>query len=243
MNGQDVETESLALLKEAQTILAAALNGLGGKSTQGEASYLAWGCVHANKIIEGYITLRSSGRFYASKILVRPVIETTFAVVAALKRPGFLFRKAYTEYLEEKKLLEEGKRLAEQAADNPTEKAQLSAQYASHLADVEENFRQFREGYSKLHPRDAMNRQKITAFDAASAAELGPWYSRYRIYCQFTHGSLQAASGNLNESTDHSDNVGMVWMTLILLGELRRHTPTEVPHLAPYWKRAEAMLR
>ncbi len=141
MNGQDAETESLALLKEAQTIFAAALNGLGGKSTQGEASYLAWGCVHANKIIEGYYTLRSRGRLYASKILVRPVIETTFAVVAALKQPGFLFRKACTEYLEEKKLLEEGKRLAEQAADDLTEKAHLSAQYASHLADVEEHFR------------------------------------------------------------------------------------------------------
>ncbi len=243
MNSQDLETESLELLKEAQVILASALNSLGGKTTEGEASYLAWGCVHANKIIEGYCTLRSSSRLHASKMLVRPVLETTFAVVAALKKRGFLFQKAYSEYVQEKKLLKEAQGLAEKAATDPQEKAKLSSEYDGLLRDVDNNFDKFCTAYKTVHPGQPMNRTEVTVFDTATAADLGPWYSRYRIYCQFTHGSLQAAAGNMDEATDPSDNLGMVWMTLILLGELKRHTPSQVPDLAPYWKRAQAMMR
>ena len=95
----------MGLLTEVQQLLAHSLNSLGGKSpATGEAAYLGWAAVSVNRAAEGYLWLRESGRVAASKLLVRPALEATFSAIAVIKKHGFLLRKAYSEWEEDKKM-------------------------------------------------------------------------------------------------------------------------------------------
>src|SRR6266481_642488 len=94
------EVQLLGLLKDVQRLLADALKSLEGQSlSPGGPAYLVWAAVSVDKAAEGYLWLRESGRVAASKLLIRPALEATFSGIAATKTPGFLFRKAYSEWL------------------------------------------------------------------------------------------------------------------------------------------------
>ena len=46
----------------------------------------------------------------------------------------------------------------------------------------------------------------LSSYDAAAAIGVEAYYdSHYRAYCQYTHGALEAVSGNLDELTDPED--------------------------------------
>ena len=99
------EVEFLKLLKELQPIFIDALNSLGGKKPPDAASsYLGRVAINVNRASDGYLFLRESGRMDASKLLVRPALEAVFSGTAAMKDKAFLFRKAYSEWKEHKKL-------------------------------------------------------------------------------------------------------------------------------------------
>lgn len=207
------EIRLLELLKELQHILGDALNSLGGTTPpSAEANYLSWAAVSLNHAAGGYLWLRESGRVHASKLLVRPALESTFSGIAAIKDPEFLFRKAYSELEEDKKLF---------PIDAAGKKAAAEA--------VEKLERAF-----KMHcPNDPIVRKTISAFEAARVAGLQEVYEgAYRVYCQFTHGALRAATGELDEATDAADTRTVVWCLLRMLEHLRNHTPAQIPDLA-----------
>lgn len=211
------EMRLLKLLGEVRPMLSTALDSLGGKTPPTpEAHYLSWTAVTVNHTAGGYLFLRESGRVHASKLLVRPALEAVFSGIAAIKSPEFLFRKAYSEWLEDRKLL-------------PKDGAAHSA--------METALRELEQKYQQQCPTRPMKREKVTTFQTAELAELLPIYEGpYRIYCQFTHGALRTATGDLNEGTDECDTRIMVWCVLAILDHLQKHTPAAVPELAEFVK-------
>lgn len=212
------ELKHLGLLREVQQILAKALNSLGGKSPPtAESAYLGWAAVSVNRAAESYLWLRDSGRVAGSKLLVRPALEATFAAIAVLKKDGFLFRKAYSEWEEDKKMF------ANDAAGEQEAKRALE--------DLKRAFRQNR-------PNCPIVCKRVTVRDTADAAGfLENYESAYRIYCQFTHGALRAVLGDLDDTTDTIDTPTVTWCALQMLDHLQTHTPAEIPDLIPFRKR------
>ncbi len=209
------EVQLLGLLSEVQHVLADALNSLGGKSPPtAESAYLGWSAVSVNRAAEGYLWLRESGRVAASKLLVRPALEATFSGTAVIKKPGLLFRKAYSEWEEDKKMF---------AHDSAGKAAANLA-----LDDLKRVFEQESPGY----PAEC---KRVTVRDTADMAGLLATYDcAYRIYCQFTHGAMRAVLGHLDEATNTVDTKIVVWCVLMLLDQLREHTPAQLPDLAPF---------
>src|SRR2546430_11615096 len=97
------ENVVLELLEEVRPILANALVSLEGKDLRPEAHYLALTASTVDRAADTYLCLRRE-RKVASTLLVRPAIEALIYGRAAMKDRSFLFRKAYSEHLEDKKL-------------------------------------------------------------------------------------------------------------------------------------------
>ncbi|HZM03970.1 MAG TPA: DUF5677 domain-containing protein [Candidatus Saccharimonadales bacterium] len=191
---------------------------MGDKSpATAEAAYLGWGAVSVNRAAEGYLWLRESGRVAASKLLVRPALEATFSAIAVIKKHGFLFRKAYSEWEEDKKMF---------VRDAGGEKEATKA-----LEDLKRAFQQSSPGYP-------VECKRITVRDAADVAGfLENYESAYRIYCQFTHGAMRAVLGHLDDTTDTIDTPMVSWCVLQMLDHLQTDTPAQIPNLVPFRKR------
>jgi hypothetical protein len=211
------ELRLLSLLREVHPILGHALDSLGGKThPTPEAEYLSWNSVSVNHAAGGYLFLRESGRVHASKLLIRPALEAVFSGIAALKSPEFFFRKAYTEWLEDRKLVPKG---------------------GTPHAAFDTDFRELEREYQQHYPTRPVKREKVSVAQTAELAGLLPVYNGpYRIYCQFTHGALRAATGDLNEGTDEYDTRIMGWCVLAMLDHLQKHTPAIVPELTKFVK-------
>ena len=215
-----IDVEAVDLLKRVQVNLASALDSLAGKTTEAEASYLVWGAAHINKTIAGYIVLREARLLHASKLLVRPVLETTFYACAVLRERGFLLQKAYSEFLEDAKI----------AAANDADRAALKLK-------AKEEFERLMGLLTVEQPNyPQVECKKVGVEDAAAAASLTQAYQfDFRLYCQFMHGALRATSGDLDSLTDKRDTPLMIWCALIVCEELKTHTPAEVSDLACFW--------
>lgn len=211
------EMRLLKLLSELRPLLRNAIDSLDGKTSPApEASYLRWCAVTVSHAAAGYLMLRERGAIHASKFQIRPALEATFNGIAAINANGFLFRRAYTEWLEDKKL----------AHGNPATMKELDDQF-------EEVKRQF--------PSCSQDLAKVSVYDAAKMADLLPVYeTAYRVYCQFTHGALRAANGGLNEASDGHDTFTVACCVLLLLKALKGHTPAEIPNLARFVKELES---
>jgi hypothetical protein len=84
---------------------------MGGKPTRGAVdNYYFHSGDHVNRVAEGFIFLRKSGRIDASKLLVRPLTETMFRVVAIQKNPELFYRIAYSETIGEAQGIAERKK-------------------------------------------------------------------------------------------------------------------------------------
>ena len=84
---------------------------MGGKPTRGAVdNYHFHSGDHVNRVAEGFIFLRKSGRIDASKLLVRPLTETMFRVVAIQKNPELFYRIAYSETIGEAQGIAERKK-------------------------------------------------------------------------------------------------------------------------------------
>jgi len=220
IHGQE-EVQLIGLLRDVQRVLADALDSMGGKSLQpGAPAYLAWAAVSVNRAAEGYLWLRESGRVPASKLLVRPALEATFFGIAVVKKPGFFFRKLYSEWEQDKKMF---------ANDAAVEAASNCA-----LQDLKRAARQ-------AFPGCPIECKRVSVREAAEAAGLLNVYnSAYRTYCKFTHGALIAVQGHLDDATDTIDTDVVVSCVLKMLNELRQHTPAQVPDLKELGKRLKA---
>jgi hypothetical protein len=212
------ERQLLGLLCELQSVLSNAINSLEIKSIKTlEARYLVWAAVSINQAAGGFIVLRESQQIEASKLLIRPILEALLSASAVVRKHGFLFRKLYSEVIEEKKL--------------PRLKPPTSAEIAKVLGDYKLLFKSF-------DPTYPFQEKKVSIRDAAEAAQMMPLYDVvYRAYCNFTHGAMLAATGQLNQSTNDLDTQFVVLFVLETLEHLQKHTPAQIPDLEAFRKR------
>jgi hypothetical protein len=206
------EKQLLVLLGQLQSLLTDAINSLDTKKLTPETRYLSICAITVNQAAGGYFILRERQNIYASKFLVRPILEATLSAGAVMKKRGFLFRKAYTELLEEKKIFPK---------DSQTE-----AHFNTILSELEIFFR-------KQDSRYPIEHKKVDVRYTAELAEMLPLYEVvYRTYCRFTHGSIDAALGALNDRTDDLDTQFVVRLVFMMLEQLQTYTHAKIPDLS-----------
>ena len=191
MNTKEAEFASLQLLRDMQAELRDALNALGGQQSDGLLQhYPFYSAAHINRAVEGYIFLRESGRFDASKLLVRTALEAVFRIQAVRKKPELMFRIAFTEFQEDKKWV--------RPFNRPDTEDALQA--------IERHWQEFRQAYHSKYPEHPLSEETLSLWSAAESAGLDGYYdSHYRLYCRFTHAAFRASTGDLNDFEDEDN--------------------------------------
>lgn len=181
-DGPITEGEVLNAMRGEIQDFRASLDQLNGKKPVSLVEAYVLPCLVTILVsIDGFVRLREIGAIRGSRMLVRPAIEATFNAEAARKDPSFLFRKGYSEILEDSKF---------------KPKNEKDAFIKDHLGRLEEHFK-------TDAPKLPRNATLINVWEIAKAAGLTPIYERhYRLFCQYTHGSIRATLGNLPEATE-----------------------------------------
>jgi hypothetical protein len=212
------ELAILELLRELQGVLTIALDSLAHKtSSSPEARYIANAARAVNYSADAYILLREKARDYASKMMVRPMIEIVIKAIAITKQRGLLSAIAFMELKEMKRMY-----------------ATTPANEAIYQAQVED----MRKGFLR-NPNYPIDSKKYTVEQIADVAGLRPAYdTAYRLYCKFTHCAMSALEGHYNELADAEDSTMAVSSVIEILNLLKIHTPATVPDLRPYAERS-----
>jgi hypothetical protein len=133
-----------------------------------------------------------------------------------MKKKGFLFRNAFTEFNEMKKLYDK----------TPDNEARANA----YLEQLKKRFQE-EAGYP-------IECKQVDARYIADVAGLLPVYdTAYRIYCEFTHSAMRALRGLLDQTTDPIDTTMVIWAAGMMLNQLKLFTPANVPDLTPFNER------
>lgn len=195
---QEAENASLSLVRETQSELASSLNSLGGKGCSGVERFIGFSGREMNHAVDGYISLRESGRIGSSKLLVRPAIEIMLRARAVSLQPSLIYRILFKERIDRAKWM------------GPIATKQ-GIEYDDAAA-----WDEFKRHCEAMFPGETLIDAKLSLRDIAGKIGLGDFYdSTYRTYCQFTHATLEAISGDLNELTDPADNRIMAICTLM----------------------------
>lgn len=221
----DPEAQLLQLLSEMLRQLADALNSLAGKQRNGLwDGFLGFSAVHINRAGHGYLHLRQSSLVDASKLLIRPALETMLRILAVRAKPSLLYRIAFTEWSEDRKLARAAAKRSGQECDTEFQQA----------------WTDFRAAYARQLPDHELQEAALSAFEASEVAGIGGIYdSAYRLYCQFTHGALRATTGDLS-STDMCDTRTMAFCVLSAL-EAVMSIGGEAPRLVPLRDRLDSL--
>ncbi len=135
-----------------------------------------------------------------------------------MKNREFLFRKAFSEWEEDKKLFTKS---------------------AAAKKEADQYLKQLQIEFQKDNPSYPIRLQAIKIKEIAGMAELSPVYEyAYRVYCKYTHSAMRAVSGNLDQATDLHDTPTIVWCVLTTLELLKKHTPAEIPDLEAFNQRS-----
>lgn len=196
------QTKPIALLSESIAALAGAIDSLGGAQAEAKARYLFWTASFVNHTAAGFLKLKELN-FKASKLLVRPCLEALFNVCATINRGDFLFEKACAEWREENKY----------AAKDPSSRQ-----------EAEDALNQLKAYFGSCRSNEDIRKDRLFVSEVADHAGLAAIYnSAYRVYCQYTHGALRAAVGDLDEPTDSRDTPYVTYVVLKLLRLLVEH--------------------
>jgi hypothetical protein len=220
------EKQWFEYLGDLQRELAGAVKSL-GKPQGFLDEFRFYSASHIDKAVEGYLFLCSSGRVEVSRLLVRPAIEAMIRLLAVRARPELLFRIAFHEHAECGKLLRGPlKRLDDEASEavDRREREELKARAQRGRqeveAAVERALQDFKKRYHEQYPEHEMKEKDLSLYEAAEASGIAWYYDdAYRLYCKFTHASLQATMGTL-KSFEDEDSRSMCRSALIALEEL-----------------------
>jgi len=148
-------------------------------------------------ISQGFICLRKADAVKESRFLVRPAIELTIKQRAIARRPDLIYRLGLTETRSDWAWLHG---LAKQVGETFDE--------APHKAELQ----RFKDDCLKLFPSGDFSEARLTIEELAKAFEGGDAYynSAYRTYCKFTHATLRAIIGSLDEVATDNDNPTMI---------------------------------
>ncbi|HEU0050031.1 MAG TPA: DUF5677 domain-containing protein [Nitrososphaera sp.] len=202
------EEESLRLVEEIVAEITHALNSLGGKQYKGVFDgYRFWSSKHLHRAAEAFAFLRRSGRVDGTKFLMRPAVEMAFRLEAVKQHPNLLYRIAFSEHIQEKKFL------------NATAKHDQTP--ATITRSVDDKWKKFSDAFAKKFPKIPRVKKELGIPATAEKAGLQYVYdAHYRIYCQYTHGTLFASVGYFDAATDPEDNRAMAGCAMIALDAL-----------------------
>ena len=192
-----VEVTSMQLVQDLQCALEKAINFLGGKQKRAiQDSYYFYAAVHMNRIVHGFLFLRQHGYADAAKFLVRPAIESMIRIQAARKQPDLIYRIIYTETLEDDKWTA------------PVAK-RLGQPYTTRRDS--QDWDEFKNLCISEFGRENVVDEELRLNTAAKIVGIESYYgTHYRMYCRYTHGGLQAMSGELDSLSDPEDSRTLV---------------------------------
>ena len=193
---EDIETPSLRLLRDAQLELRDGLLSVKKPTASRLDSYKFWCSLYMGRVSKAFLFLREAEQIVESRFLARPAIEMMIKLEAIHHKPDLLYRIAYTE-------LEHDRRWFAVAADHMGKKFDET----SHQKKMEK----FKRECAKLSPSADLKDKEISLRSLAAIAGIHPYFYDwfYRMYCRFTHGSLRALTGFLDDATTDQDNVIM----------------------------------
>jgi hypothetical protein len=190
--GTHSEVVAMALLSELQPAIAAALDSLGGKMTKGvEDLYYLYASRQINTAVDAFILLRHDHRIDGARLLVRPALEAMLRLRAVRAKPHLLYRVLFGEALESDKWL-----------------GGVAKRHGVPYTRVcdRDVWQAFKARCASQFGAEKLEDLALSSYDAAAAIGVEVYYdSHYRAYCQYTHGALEAVSGNLDELTDPED--------------------------------------
>ncbi len=180
----------MELLCDLQRELENALNSLAGKESDGLLdNFLVYSARYINNSADGYIFLRKASRIDASKLLIRPSIDAVVRSIAVQKQPDLLYRIAYTDRMEHKRM---ARPIAVQAG-------------VDYDTETEKGWSAFKRKYSTHFPKHKLVEKELKLSNAAEIAGIKGYYDRpYRLYCGVVHASFKAMRGDTH--TDPFDN-------------------------------------
>jgi Family of unknown function (DUF5677) len=198
MEAQDLppthsEVVGMTLLSELEPAIAAALDSLGEKPTKSVVDlYYLYASRHINISVDAFILLRRDHRVDGARLLVRPALETMLRLRAVRAKPHLLYRVLFAEALERDKWF-----------------GGIAKRHGVPYTPVcqSEEWQKFKTRCASEFGAENLEDKPLSSYGAAAATGLEAYYnSHYRAYCQYTHGALEAVSGNLNEFTDPEDS-------------------------------------
>lgn len=191
-----------------------ALDSLGRKEGDMFAHYRLHSAKHIQRAVDGFVFLRKSGRFDCSKFLVRPAIEVVFKLQAIERKADLLYRIAFTEHLQDQRMARPAAKASEQSYDE---------------AGADAHWDTFSAKYKAKYPTHEFVEEEIRIYTTAEQANLASYYdSHYRLYSQYTHGTLRATSGSFDDLTDSEDGRVMAlcaWVALEALISIGANSP------------------
>src|SRR5262249_43969411 len=148
--------------------------------------YQYWAAGYLQRAVQAFAFLRRSRCLDGSKFLLRPALEMAFKLEASRLDPEMFYRIALEEYRQDNSL------------------AQGQPQLLPEIATKSENFKkQFAKEFPNIPmPILCAKCDKLTIEKIAVKAEMAFYYKIYRIYCRFTHGAMQAATGMFDQPID-----------------------------------------
>lgn len=195
---QEAEEAWLQVVRDAQKELAYALDSLGEKQFDGIERFIGFSGRQINYAVDAYVSLREAGRIGSSKLLVRPAIEIMFRAKAVSEQPVLIYRMLFREKIDRARWI--GPTAAKHGVD----------------FDPEGGWDKFREYCVSRFPGEELINHGLKLRDVAVKIGLEGYYdSHYRTYCQFTHASLEAITGDLDKLTDPEDNRTVALCTVI----------------------------
>ena len=224
----DFETRSLRLVADAKNELADTIDSVGGKTpTHALDNYKYWCSVYMLRASKAFFILRDFKQIPESRFLVRPAIEMMIKLETLAQRPDLLYRIAYAETQED---ITWFRAVADQIGEKFDE------------SGYRKGMERFKEECAKLSSSADLKDEKISLRCLALIIGIQNYYdSHYRMYCRFTHASMRALIGNLDDAATKEDNVTMVWCVLIAIKSIVS-IGGAAPNFDSLLKRREALL-
>lgn len=206
----DIESARLKLLGEVNNILS----DIDELSVRNEAPsppkrWLGELAQQLDYCSRAYLVLRTAGHSHASNILVRSALEAFINALAVAKEPGYYYNNCYKQINDELPLYTD---------DDQCNDAREAMVLARQRCATEHS------GYSTKWLKNP------TVRDMVDLAQVDPDLSnslrfQYRIYCQYTHGTIRAVRRELAQTTESSDTCFLVWLVLQMVELLQRELP------------------
>lgn len=192
----DLEARTLETVRQVLEELCGCLDSMGEISSRGVLdNFMFWSAKQMKESAEGYLFLREHGGIQCSKLLIRPMIELMVRVQAVQSTPPVLYQILFTEWSRYCTWI----RLTCERQSILYDRARHDAEWQKFKKHCEEQF-----------PNTTLEEKKMPIEQVASAAQMHGYYdSHYRMYSSFTHGTLLAVMGILDELSEKEDNVAV----------------------------------